>query len=100
MVVVRIAVELVHGDVEFVGAFDEVEAVDREDRLRVAEDALGLQLLEVGVGAVAADALGVEDADADDEVVDRDRRAQPEPDVERLAAVKDVRALAVARRSG
>ena len=88
------------GDVELVGALDEIEALDREDRLRIAEDALGLQLFDVGVRPVAADALGVEDADPDDEVLDRDRRAKPEPDVERLAAVEDVRALAVAARSG
>ena len=60
------------GDVELVGALDEIEALDRERRLGVAEDPLGLQLLEARVRAVAADALGVEDADADDEVVDRD----------------------------
>ena len=49
----------------------------------------------LGVRAVAADAFGVEDADADDEVVDGERRAQPDPDVEPLAAVEDVAALAV-----
>ena len=37
----------------------------------VAAEPLGLQLLEVGVGAVAADAVGVEEADAEHEVVDR-----------------------------
>ena len=36
VVVVRVAVELVDRDVELVGAFDEIEAVDRERRFGVA----------------------------------------------------------------
>jgi len=59
MVIVRVAVDLVDGDVELVGAFDEVEGVDGEGGLRVAGEALGRQLLDIGVGPVAADALGV-----------------------------------------
>ena len=50
MVVARVTVDLVDGDVELVGPFDEVEAVDREDRIGVAENPLGLQVLEVSVG--------------------------------------------------
>ena len=65
VVVVGIAVELVDRDVELVGALHQVEAVHREDRFGVAVDPRELELLEAGVGAVAADALGVEDADAD-----------------------------------
>ncbi len=41
VVVVRIAVELVHRDVELVGAFDEVEAVDRERHLGVSVERVG-----------------------------------------------------------
>src|SRR5919112_589537 len=51
MVVVRIPVELVHRDVELVGAFDKVEAVDREHRLCLALDADGLELLDVRIRA-------------------------------------------------
>ena len=98
MVVVGVAVDLVHRDVELVGALDEIQAVDRERRLGVAEDPLALQLLEAGVGPVAAHPFGIEDADADDEVVDRERRAQPDPDRQRLARLEHVPALAVGRR--
>ena len=71
MVVERIAIELVDRDVELVGAFDQVEAVDREARRGGAVNLDRSELLDAGVGAVAADPLGVEQADADDEVVHR-----------------------------
>ena len=45
MIVVRVAVAFVHRDVEFVGAFDEVEALDRERRLRFARQPFGIHLL-------------------------------------------------------
>ena len=50
-------------DVELVGAFDEVEALDDEVDLSVARQFDRLQLGDVGVRAVAADTIGVEDAD-------------------------------------
>src|SRR5262252_333097 len=78
MVVVRDAVALVHGDVDLVGAFDQIEAVDGEGRFGVAGEAHRRHLLEIGVRAVAADALGVEQADAEDEVVGRLRGADPD----------------------
>ena len=62
--------------------------------------ALGRQLLDVGVGAVAADAFGVEEAEADDEVVDRQRRAHADPHVEPLAGVEDVPGVRRRRRRG
>ena len=98
VVVVRIAVDLVDRDVELVGAFDEVERVDGEGGLGVAGQALGRQLLDVGVGAVAADAFGVEQAEADDEVVDRQRRAHADRHVEPLARLEDVPAARRRRR--
>ena len=79
VVVVGIAVALVDGHVELVGAFDEIEAVDRERDLGLAGQPLRVHLLEVRVGAVAADAVGVEQADAEHEVVDRVLRADVKP---------------------
>jgi hypothetical protein len=55
----------------------------------------GEQLVDRGVRAVAADAFGVEDADADDEVVHRQRRAQPDAHLDRIAGLKDMTGLAV-----
>ena len=87
VVVVRKAVALVNGDVELVGAFDQIEALDRERDLGVAVQPLGIHLFEIRVGAVAADAVGVEQPDAEDEIVGRlaargrfraDRIASPE----------------------
>ena len=84
MVVVRKAVALVNGDVELVGALDEIEAVDRERHVRLAAQPLRIHLLDVRVGAVAAHAVGVEQADAEHEVVGR--RGAREPSGERAAA--------------
>src|SRR5437867_2121356 len=64
MVVVRIAVAFVDRDVDFVGTFDEIEVVDRERHLAVAEHPLGRQLFEPRVGAVTTDAVRVEQPDA------------------------------------
>ena len=71
VVVVGRAVALVDGDVELVGALDQIERLDDEARPRRRRERVALELLDVGVRAVAADAFGVEDADAEDEVVDR-----------------------------
>src|SRR5689334_8579949 len=65
MVVVRVAIELVNRHIELVGAFNEIETVDRETRFGVAKNADRLQFLDVGVGPVAADPFRVEDPDAD-----------------------------------
>src|SRR3954453_12698567 len=97
VVVVWIAVELVDRDVELVGAFDEIERRDRERRLGVAAQTLGNELGDRRVRAVAADTFGVEDADADDEVVDGKRRAHADPHVHRIAGGEHGAPLAVAR---
>ena len=81
VVVVRIAVARVDRDVELVGALDEVEALDHEIALAACPRQLDrLQLRDVGVGAVAADAVGVEEPDAEGEVgaaaAAPDRRAE------------------------
>ena len=65
VVVVGEAVELVDGDVELVGPFDEVEPVDTKRTSPSPLSSVGLELFEVGVGAVAADAVAVEDPKAE-----------------------------------
>ena len=81
VVVVGRAVALVRGDVEQVGALDQAQVLDREAHLGLAREAARDVVLEVGVGAVDADAVRREQADAEDEVLDRllrgDRAARP-----------------------
>ena len=60
MVVVRIAVAFVDGDIDFVRAFHEIETLDRERHLAIARHLLRRHLLERRVGPVAAHAAGVE----------------------------------------
>ena len=96
VIVVRIAVEFVDGNIELIRPFHEVEALDREHGLGVAKDALGSQLFDVSVGTIAAHAFGVENPDTDDEVLDGHRRAQLQAHVDWFAAVEDVRGYAVA----
>src|SRR5262249_44356707 len=69
MVIVRVAVALVDRDVELVRPFDELEAIDRERGGRLAGDLLRVHLLEIRVCTVAADAVRVEDADAEHEII-------------------------------
>ena len=87
VVVVRRAVLAVHRDVELVGALDQIEAVDGEADLAVAAHRARRRALDVGVGAVAADAVGVEDADAEDEVGHRLARAHLQPNLDRVAGL-------------
>ena len=75
MVVVGVPVAPVRGHVELVGAADQLETIDDEGHFAVAGDANPTQFLDFGVGAVAAHAVGVENADAKDEVVQGKRRA-------------------------
>src|SRR4029453_7997945 len=63
-IVVRIAVELVDGHVQLVGALHEIERRDRERRVGVAAEPLRDEFGDRRVGAVTDNALGVEDADA------------------------------------
>ena len=95
MVVVGVAVALVDGDVELVSALDKVQALDIEDDLPFAADLLGLVILHMGVRAVARDAVGAVQPDAEDEIVVRLVRTDSEMDGDRLARLKDVRRLAV-----
>src|SRR4051794_16245462 len=60
VIIVGEAVELVNGDVHLVGAFDQLERLDRERRFGVAAQPLPGELFDRRVGAVTADALGVE----------------------------------------
>ena len=71
VVVVRIAIRLVRRQVEAIRALDQIELVDREGHDAVAVDLGRLEFLEVGVGAVDADVVGVEEAEAEHEVGDR-----------------------------
>jgi hypothetical protein len=89
MVVVRIAVAFVDRDVHFVGPFDEIEVLDRERHLTVARHPFGRQLFEPRVGAVTTDAVGVEQSDAEHEIVRRLPGADLHPNRQRFAAVED-----------
>src|SRR5215470_1307208 len=75
MVVVRRSVAPVDGHVEFVRAFDEIESVDRERDLRIAVDVFRHHVLDVCICTEAADAVRIEDADAEDEIRSRPRRS-------------------------
>ena len=96
VVVVLHPVARMRRDVELVGALDEVEPLDDERHLAGAGQLDRLELLDVGVRAVAAHPFAVEDADAEDEVVHRLRRPDREPDRQPVAAAEDVRLGAVA----
>src|SRR5574339_999774 len=95
MVVVRIPVELVNGDVNLVRALDKIEAIDREERLCIAQHTHGLQLLNARVRAVTADAFGVEDSNPNHEILILNRGSKPDPDGQRFTAVEHVTGLLV-----
>ena len=78
-----------------VRALDEVEMVDRERHFAVAVDLARLELLEVGVGAVDTDAVGVEEAEAEHEVGDRFLRRHLHVDLNRFAALEHVAGFAI-----
>ena len=71
MIVVRIPVALVHGDVQLVGSFNQVQTIDRKGHLIAAFEPLRRHLFEIRVRPVTTDAVGVEQAHAEDEVVGR-----------------------------
>jgi len=93
--VVRIPVPLVHGNIQLVGAFHEIERVDRERHLAFAGDLFGREVLEVGVRAVAVDALCVVHAYAEHEIAVRLVSADAQVNRHALARLEDVRGLAV-----
>src|SRR6185436_1055808 len=95
-VVVRRAVALVGREVDEVGALDEAQALERDAHLGLALEAARNVVLEVGVGAVDADAVGREQADPEHEVLDRLARGDREHELERLAGHEHV-PLALAR---
>src|SRR3954451_12553243 len=94
VVVVRKTVDFVNRDIQLVRAFDQIEAIDHERGLGYAAETLWIQFLEVGVGSVAADAVGIEETDAEHEVLDRLGRAHFHPYRDRIAGVKDEAGLA------
>ena len=96
VIVVRVAVALVHGDIELVGALDQVEAVDGEGRVAVAGEPLGIHFFQVRVRAVAAHAVGVEQPDAEHEVVGRLGGVDLQADRHRVAGVEHERRLPLA----
>src|ERR1700704_6476898 len=93
VIVVRDAVAFVYRDVQLVGALDELEALDGKDRFGAAAQSHRLHFLQIGVRAVTTDAVRVEKADTEYEVVDRLIRMDPEPNRHRLARVKHKRRL-------
>ena len=64
MIVVRITVRLVSGEIQAIRTLDEIELVDRERDDPGAVDLGRLELFEIGVGAVDADVVGVEEPEA------------------------------------
>src|SRR5688572_24049679 len=95
VIVVRVSVSLVDGDIELVGAFDEIEALDTEGHFSFATGFLRHEALEVRIGAVAVDPVGTVDANAEDEVGRRLVRAHTQVDRHRIAGLENVRHLAL-----
>ena len=84
------------GDIEFIGATDEIELVNNKRHGGVALERLRLHLLNMRVGAVAAHPIVAEDADAEREVVDLDRGMHLHANGQPFAGVKDMRWSVVA----
>jgi hypothetical protein len=95
MVVVRIPISLVRGQIESIRAFDEIELVDRERHDGAAVNLRRLELFEIGVGAVDADVVGVEEPEAEHEVGDLRLRRDVHADLDRFAALEHVAGVAV-----
>jgi hypothetical protein len=72
------------GDVQQVRAFHQPQVVEVQAHLARALEPLGLELLQVRVGAVHVDAVRGEEADAEHEVLDRLRRPHVQRDREAL----------------
>src|SRR5690348_1490418 len=70
MVIVRIAIRLVRGEIEAIRAFDEIETIDREGHRSSPFDLGRMVLFEIRVGSVNADVVRVEQSEAEDEVGD------------------------------
>src|SRR4051812_9212605 len=80
VVVVGSAVFAMHGDIELVTAFDEVKVVNGEPDLRLPGQSLRPCPFDMGIGAIAADPLGIEQAYAEHEIADGAVRTDPQPD--------------------
>src|SRR5215203_3975791 len=98
MVIVGIAVGLVGSEVQAIRAFDEIELVHREGDVAVAVDLRRLKFLEIGIGAVNADVVRIEQPEAEHEVGDLLLRRHVHADLDWFTALKDVADLAI--RSG
>src|SRR5687768_4001487 len=90
MVVVRVTVGLVRRQVEPVGAFDKIQFVDPERHHGTTIDLGGLEFFEVGIRAIDANVVGVEQAKAENEVGDLFSGRHFHADLDRVAALKDV----------
>src|SRR4051812_30523896 len=93
VIVVGHAVLPMHGGVELVRAFDEVERIDREGHEAFASQFAWRAALDGGIRAVTADALDVEDADAECEVAEPLVRAYVQADLDTFARLKQMRGL-------
>src|SRR5688572_20636637 len=60
VVIVGIAVGLMRGEIDPIGALDQIQLVDLEGDDRITFDLRRLELLEIGIGAVDADVVGIE----------------------------------------
>src|SRR5204863_342762 len=83
-----------HRNVDLVGALDEVEAGDCKRHFALAGELRRPHLLEARVRSVTADAVRVEQSDAEFEVVDRLFRAHSHANRHGIAAVKHEARLA------
>src|SRR2546423_9718563 len=95
MVVIGRSVFAVDGDIEFVRSVDQVETLNRARHLGIARKLAGNGSLDMRVGAVAADTLGVEDPDAEDKIAHWLVGMDAEADLQRLARLEDVGRLTI-----
>ena len=91
MVVVRIAIALVDGDIQLVRTLDQIEALDRECGFRLSGQPLRIHLFKKRIGSIAAHAVDIEQADPEGEVVGRMIGPDPQADRQRLAGMKNER---------
>src|SRR5215467_1410155 len=88
VVIVRRTVALMNGNVELVGAFDQIQAVDNKCHVRLAGQLMRLPLFQFGVGSKATHAVRIEEADSKYEVAGRLGGTDTQPDRHRVACVK------------
>src|SRR5262249_22449519 len=95
VIVIRRAVRAMRRDVELVRAVDEIERVDGESHLPGSGHLRVSRAFDVSVCSVAGHAFGVEDRDAEHDVVRRPRSAYVEYELHAITRLKDMSGLTV-----